>query len=163
MTVLVADAAAPTIAATATFLVTVEDGGPILAPAAPLSVNAGDMVAMPLPSSDPNAPTTGPAEWLTYSLGPDAPAGATIDASDGTLYWPVPVGTSAGVYRFTTLVESAIDVPAGTIPVERPVAAAPVRSGDDRGYGQAARAGAGRHSGPGRRAGRHPGCSRPGR
>ena len=64
------------------------------------SVNQGDAVHFVVGASDPDAPT----QTLFYSLGPDAPAGASIDPVTGQFTWLVSDSQSAGTFNVTILV-----------------------------------------------------------
>jgi cyclophilin family peptidyl-prolyl cis-trans isomerase len=70
---------------------------PILAPIANRTVNQGDAINFAVVATDPDAP----AQALLYSLGPNAPAGATIDPQSGAFSWPVSDAQSAGTFNVT--------------------------------------------------------------
>ncbi len=72
---------------------------PVLDAIAPLTVEDGLLVALTAVATDPDLP----ANHLTFSLAPSAPAGAVIDPATGRFSWTPPIGVS-GTYPVTVLV-----------------------------------------------------------
>ena len=99
ITVRVTDNGAPALSATRTFNVTVNDvnEAPVLAAIANQSVNEGSLLQFTATASDADLP----ANTLTYTLGPGAPAGASIDATSGVFTWTPTEGQGPGVYPVT--------------------------------------------------------------
>src|SRR5262245_40438878 len=85
VTVRVTDSGTPSLSATRTFNVTVNEvnSAPTLATIANQTVNEGSLLTVTASGSD----TDVPANTLTYSLEPGAPAGLTINASSGVVSW----------------------------------------------------------------------------
>src|SRR5262245_49716558 len=85
VTVRVTDSGTPSLSATRTFNVTVNEvnSAPTLAAIANQTVNEGSLLTVTASGSD----TDVPANTLTYSLEPGAPAGLTINASSGVVSW----------------------------------------------------------------------------
>ena len=119
---------------------TSQTAAPQLATVPTQQATAGETFQLPLDlyASDPNEPVLP----LTYSLGTDAPAGMTIDASTGLVTWPGSSDQTTGPYSFTVTVSdnsSPALTASGTITVERQHPAA---------AGVLVDPGAGRHGGP---------------
>src|SRR5262245_47038363 len=85
VTVRVTDSGTPSLSATRTFNVTVKEvnSAPSLAVIANQTVNEGSLLTVTASGND----TDVPANTLTYSLEPGAPAGMTINASSGVVSW----------------------------------------------------------------------------
>src|SRR4030095_14935468 len=85
VTVRVTDNGVPSLSATRTFTVTVNESNsaPVLAVIANQTVNEGSLLTVTASGNDSDVP----ANTLTYSLEPGAPAGMTINASSGVLSW----------------------------------------------------------------------------
>src|SRR5262245_40094946 len=81
----VMDSASPSLSATQSFTVTVNDvnNAPVLAAIANQTINEGATLSLTVSATDPDVP----ANTLTYSLDPGAPAGASINASIGVFTW----------------------------------------------------------------------------
>lgn len=73
------------LSATQSFTVAVLDANlpPSLGTISDLTINEGELVSFPTGATDPN----GPSQTLTYSLGAGAPAGATINPTNGMFAW----------------------------------------------------------------------------
>jgi len=70
---------------------------PVLAPLDPQTVAEGTLVTSQASATDPDIP----AQTITYSLGPGAPAGAQIGAYSGVFSWTPDAYTGSGVYTMT--------------------------------------------------------------
>ncbi|MBY0523364.1 MAG: putative Ig domain-containing protein [Gemmataceae bacterium] len=102
ITVRVADDGAPALSASQTFTVTVREvnQAPVLDPIADQTVTAGQTLSFTVTASDADVPANG----LTFSLGVDAPAGASIEPTSGVFTWTPPAGQAPGLYTFTVRV-----------------------------------------------------------
>src|SRR4030095_2517902 len=103
VTVRVTDNGVPSLSATRTFNVTVNEvnSAPVLAVIANQTVNEGSLLTVTASGNDSDVP----ANTLTYSLEPGAPAGMTINNSSGGVSWtPTEAqgpGTSSVTVRVT--------------------------------------------------------------
>jgi uncharacterized membrane-anchored protein len=99
VTVQVSDGGNPPLSAAQSFSVTVNEvnGPPTLAPIANRTVNEGSPVTVQALASDSDLP----AQTLRYSLGSDAPPGASIDASTGAFSWTPGEEQGPGNYTIT--------------------------------------------------------------
>lgn len=70
---------------------------PLLASIGDYSVQEGTLLTFTARATDPN----GTGELLTFSLGPGAPAGATIDASNGVFRWTPTMAQGPATYSVT--------------------------------------------------------------
>lgn len=98
ITVRVTDTSSPPLTATRSFTVVVREVNrpPVLDPIGPQTVVAGQLLRFTITAQDLDRP----ANELTYSLEPGAPAGATIDAQTGLFSWtpgPVAAGTTNSI------------------------------------------------------------------
>jgi hypothetical protein len=73
---------------------------PVLSSIGARSVAAGQTLRFQAVASDPDVP----AQVLTFSLAPGAPAGASIEAATGRFEWAVPAEQASGVYPVTVRV-----------------------------------------------------------
>ncbi len=85
ISVIVTDNSSPTRSTTNTFTVVVleTNSAPVLAPIVDFTIHAGMLVAFTNSATDPDFP----ANVLTYSLDPGAPAGATVSPLTGIFTW----------------------------------------------------------------------------
>jgi hypothetical protein len=85
LTVRVTDSGSPPQSATRSFTATVLESNrpPQLAALADQIIHGGTTLSLTASAADPDLP----ANLLTFSLGPGAPAGASIDATSGELSW----------------------------------------------------------------------------
>jgi hypothetical protein len=72
---------------------------PVLAPIGNQTVDEGTTLAIQASATDPD-----PGQTLTYSLGPGAPSGATIDPGSGAFSWTPDPYRGAGSYSITITV-----------------------------------------------------------
>jgi len=94
--------------ATVSFLVSPVNDAPVLAPIAPHMVEQGRTLTFTATATDPDDSNLSPeSSALTYSLGLDAPSGASIDPTTGLFAWAVPVMYPLGVMTFTVQVTDA--------------------------------------------------------
>jgi len=77
-----------------------ENQSPFLAPIADVAVEEGETVRFTAEGSDPDRP----AQALSYSLGPDAPAGAEVEAVSGVFRWTTDADAGAMTNRVTLVV-----------------------------------------------------------
>jgi hypothetical protein len=86
VSVIVTDNSVPPVSATSTFTVTVleTNSPPVLAAIPDRTVHAGSIVTFTNSATDPDRP----ANALTYSLDPGAPANANVEAVTGVFTWP---------------------------------------------------------------------------
>ena len=80
---------------------------PVLAAVPDQTVNASDTLRVTLSATDSN----GSAVVLTYRLGPDAPAGATLDPATGVLTWPTSRCSTASTNVFSVIVTDSLVPP----------------------------------------------------
>jgi len=73
---------------------------PVLAPIADQAINAGESVSFTATATDPDLP----ANTLTFSLGANAPAGATIDASTGEFLLTTNTADPDATFAFDVIV-----------------------------------------------------------
>ena len=99
--VLVTDNGLPPLSAAQSFRVTVlaSNNPPVLAPIADQTLYALTTLVLTNSATDPDLPP----QTLNYSLDPGAPAGATIDATNGVLVW-APTELEAGTNTITVRV-----------------------------------------------------------
>ena len=94
-----ADNGSPALAAVISFTVTVNEANaaPALSPISNQTVRAGETLIVPVSASDPDFP----ANVLTFSLEPGAPAGALINSASGIIQWTTPssVQPATNVFR----------------------------------------------------------------
>lgn len=85
VTVRVTDNGTPPLSATSEFTVFVQEvnQAPVIEPINDQSVQQGDLLSATVVATDPDLP----ANSLSYSLGPGAPAGASIDPVSGLFTW----------------------------------------------------------------------------
>jgi len=98
--VIVSDDGAPSLSATQTFVVMVQEVNvaPVLSPIPRRSIYVGETLSFAAVASD----TDIPANVLTFTLGSTAPSGASINGS-GSFTWPT-IGASPGAYSFDVVV-----------------------------------------------------------
>jgi hypothetical protein len=84
---------------------------PSLAPIRDWTVNDGILLTFKANATDPIIP----AASLTFSLGPDAPAGASISL-DGVFYW-TPSEAQGGIYHFTVTVSDGVLIDSKTVTI----------------------------------------------
>jgi hypothetical protein len=119
--------------------VSIANQPPVLTPVPTQSINAGDTFLLTLSATDPN----GPNVVLTYRLGPDAPAGATLDPNIGLLTWPTSRCATASTNVFSAIVTDnlvpplsatglvrVVVVKSNAPPVLQPIANVGVNEGD---------------------------------
>jgi uncharacterized protein (UPF0179 family) len=100
--VVVADSGTPSLTATQSFNVTVQEVNfaPTLGAIANRTVNEGELVTFTANATDPDLPT----QTLTYTLGSGAPTGATIDANSGVFTWTPSELQGPGTYFISVAV-----------------------------------------------------------
>jgi hypothetical protein len=101
ITVIVTDDGPPHLSAAQSFTVTVLESNrpPVLAPIADVSVYEGQLLVVTNFASDPDWP----AQTLTFSLDTNAPAGASIDSTNGSLTWIPTEFQGPGTNRITVI------------------------------------------------------------
>ena len=82
---------------TITVVVNEVNTAPVLAPITNQTVNEGGTVSVTASASDADVP----AQTITYSLDPGAPAGMTINASSGAIAWTTTEANGPGTYTVT--------------------------------------------------------------
>ncbi len=102
ITVRAADGGTPIAKSEQTITITVEEvnQAPVLAPIEDYSVVIGRTLTIATSAADGDQP----ANNLRYSLGSDAPEGATIDPITGVFSWTPPVTATSGNYEITVQV-----------------------------------------------------------
>ncbi|MDH5642549.1 MAG: Ig-like domain-containing protein, partial [Nitrospira sp.] len=94
--------------ATVSFTITPVNDAPVINTIAPQAVEQGRTLSVTVVATDPDDSNIAPeSNLLTYSLGPDAPSGASIDPTTGLFTWAVPVTYQLGVMTFTVQVTDA--------------------------------------------------------
>jgi len=101
VTVIATDDGSPILSDTGALVITVVevDTPPVLAVVAPVTVNEGVLVSFSATATDSDLP----AQTLTYSLDPGAPAGAAISAA-GAFTWTPGEADGPGVFPVTVRV-----------------------------------------------------------
>ena len=101
ISLIVTDNGYPPLSATGTVTVIVRrpNTSPILAPIADYQVDDGSLLTVTNTAID----TDMPAQQLTYSFGPNAPTGATIDPMSGQIHW-LPTSAQAGTNPVSVVV-----------------------------------------------------------
>jgi hypothetical protein len=99
ITVRVTDNGIPPLSDTKSFTVIVNEvnSAPVLAPISDKTVNEGSRLSFTAIATDADIP----ANSLTYTLDPGAPAGATINATNGVFAWTPPSGFSPATNTLT--------------------------------------------------------------
>jgi len=99
LTVLVTDDVTPPLedAETITVIVNEVNQAPVLAPIGTHGINAGYELTFTATATDPD-----PGQTLRFSLGPGAPAGATINAGTGVFSWTPDTGGSFSITIIVT-------------------------------------------------------------
>jgi hypothetical protein len=102
ISVIATDNSSPALKATNTFTVTVNESNspPTLAAIASAVVYAGATVTFTNSATDPDLP----ANTLTYSLDPGAPAGAGVNLTNGVFTWPTTDAQAGTTYPITVRV-----------------------------------------------------------
>ena len=102
VTVQVSDSGSPQLSVQANFTVEITAGNssPSLQPISDQSVNEGELLTVNVSGSDVDEP----AQELTYSLEPGAPAGVDIDSQSGALTWTPSEEEGPGSYPVTVRV-----------------------------------------------------------
>jgi len=70
---------------------------PVLAPVGDRTVTLGSPITFVVSATDADVP----AQTLTFSLGADAPSGASIDSGEGSFSWTPTAAEGSGVYALT--------------------------------------------------------------
>jgi hypothetical protein len=109
MTVRVTDNGSPSLSATQTFTITVNEvnNAPSLAPLLSRTINEGSLLLVTNSASDPDSG----GQLLTFSLDPGFPAGMTIDAATGVIAWVPSEIHGPGTYVVTLRVTDDGDPP----------------------------------------------------
>lgn len=96
-----------------TFLVTVLETNlaPVIEALPTQSVSQGDLVTFLVSASDPDVPV----QSLAFSLGDDAPAGATIDPDTGLVTWQTAEDQESGETSFTVIVTDSAGLSASRL------------------------------------------------
>jgi PKD domain/FlgD Ig-like domain/Putative Ig domain len=104
-TILVADNGTPPLSdfETVQLMISTAPQAPVLNPIADLTANEGALVTFVATASHP-APSS-----LSWTLGPGAPAGASIGSANGLFQWVIAEGQGPGVYPITVNVVSSAD------------------------------------------------------
>src|SRR5262245_35945490 len=102
VTVRVTDSGSPPLSDTKTFTVTVNEvnNAPVLGVIANQTVNEGSVLTVTASATDADVP----ANTLTYSLDPGAPAGANVNSTSGLLSWTPSEAQGPGSYPITVRV-----------------------------------------------------------
>jgi PKD repeat protein len=102
VTVRVTDSGAPPLSDSETIMITVTETNeaPVLAPIGHKIVDEGALVTFTASATDSDEP----AQMLTYSLAPGAPAAASINATNGVFNWLTSEIDGPGVYTVTVRV-----------------------------------------------------------
>lgn len=111
ITVVARDSGLPQMTTAQTFLVVVKavNHAPVLAPIADVTIPEGRLLTFTNVVSDADLPF----QQLTFSLGPDAPAGASITPQDGVFSWR-PDETQGGTNYWITIIVTDNGTPALT-------------------------------------------------
>jgi hypothetical protein len=83
----------------ATSVPPVSNNPPVITPVGDQSVDEGMVLAFTVSATDPNA-----GQVLTFSLGANAPAGATVNSSDGAFTWTPTEDQGPGDYSISVIV-----------------------------------------------------------
>lgn len=128
----VVDDGSPALSDTVSFDVHVSEPGepPQLDTIADQTIDLGQGLTLAVSASDPDTPLEG----LTFSLGPDSPAGATIDPATGALNWAPTEIDQLGVHALSVTV-AEIDAPerSATVSFDVTVEPALIAEIDDQG------------------------------
>jgi hypothetical protein len=102
ITLRVSDNGSPSMSDTVSFTVVVKDvnSPPNIDPVAPQIVRPGALLRIAISASDTDLPRNS----LSFSLGPDAPAGATIDPATGVFTWTPTASQAEHEYSVTVRV-----------------------------------------------------------
>ena len=105
ITVQVSDGGGPSLSASQSFSVTVNEvnQAPVLSPIGSVNIDEGSLVSVQASASDSDIP----AQSLSYILGPGAPTGASINSGIGEFSWTPAEGQGPGTYPVSIVVSDS--------------------------------------------------------